>query len=341
MATKSRMLEQEEHIMKPETEVLASFAKFLASLTVGTATTVGNLMVYPVFTAAPQANGYLLLEEAVQSGKFTITEVEAGGSVPNLQVTNGLNRDVLLLDGDILVGAKQNRSCTTTILIGKKTAPVIDVNCVERGRWAARGAHFSGGRTHLHSRLRARKSRSVTDSLKRSRGYVADQGEVWHEISMKAASFSTHDARFQRSPTEAADEIYTQYESRITEYAAAVPPGEGQVGFLVLIAGTLVGGDIFGNPAVLAKTYDKSLRSYLLDAVEQSLANEKPADVTKDAKRKAVAFLRSLRTGTHAPFAATGTGTNIRVDGKTVHGFAVLHADQVVHLAAFREAGPA
>jgi hypothetical protein len=60
-----------------------------------------------------------------------------------------------------------------------------------------------------------------------------------------------------------------------------------------------------------------------------------------DTKRKAVAFLRSLRTGTHAPFAATGTGTNIRVDGKTVHGFAVMHADQVVHLAAFREAGPA
>ena len=75
--------------------------------------------------------------------------------------------------------------------------------------------------------------------------------------------------------------------------------------------------------------------------MEQSLGPAKPADGTKDAKRKAVAFLRSLRTGKHAPFAATGKGTNIRVEGKTFHGFAVMHADQVVHLAAFREAGTA
>ena len=58
--------------MKPETGVLASFEKFLASLTVGNAATFANLLVYPVFTADPQANGYLLLDEAVQTGKFTI-----------------------------------------------------------------------------------------------------------------------------------------------------------------------------------------------------------------------------------------------------------------------------
>lgn len=82
-------------------------------------------------------------------------------------------------------------------------------------------------------------------------------------------------------------------------------------------------------------------RSYILDAVEQSLGPEKPAEVTGYARRKVVAFLSSLRKGKHEPFALTGKGTNIRVEGKTLHGFAVMSEDQVVHMAAFREAGNA
>ena len=207
--------------MKQDTHVITSFEQFLSSLTVGNAATFENLMVYPVFTGNPQTNGYLLLDEAVKSGKFIITEVNEGGSVPNLKVTNGLDFDVILLDGDILVGAKQNRSCTTTIIIEKGSSSIIDVNCVERGRWSYKGENFSGDKNPLYSRLRSSKSRSVTENLKNKRGCVADQDQVWDDISMKAASFSRRDAGFEACRTEAADALYSRYEGNVKGYEDA------------------------------------------------------------------------------------------------------------------------
>ena len=39
-----------------------------------------------------------------------VTEVSEGGSVPNLFVKNRADRDVIIVDGEMLVGAKQNRT---------------------------------------------------------------------------------------------------------------------------------------------------------------------------------------------------------------------------------------
>ena len=63
-------------------------------------------------------------------------EVSRGGSVPELKVVNKSDRMLLILDGEELVGAKQNRIVNTTILIAGNTATVIPVSCVEQGRWS-------------------------------------------------------------------------------------------------------------------------------------------------------------------------------------------------------------
>jgi hypothetical protein len=63
-------------------------------------------------------------------------EVSRGGSVPELKVVNKSDRMLLILDGEGLVGAKQNRIVNTTILIAGNTTTVIPVSCVEQGRWS-------------------------------------------------------------------------------------------------------------------------------------------------------------------------------------------------------------
>jgi hypothetical protein len=57
-----------------------------------------------------------------------VTELGAGGSVPELRFENLGEKPVLLLDGEELVGAKQNRALNLTILAPAKQVIVIPVS---------------------------------------------------------------------------------------------------------------------------------------------------------------------------------------------------------------------
>lgn len=61
------------------------------------------------WTGAAGSPDYLMLEEALQVNLLTVTEVHEGGVVNNLRVTNRAQQAVLIVDGEELVGAKQNR----------------------------------------------------------------------------------------------------------------------------------------------------------------------------------------------------------------------------------------
>lgn len=54
-------------------------------------------------------------------------------------VTNNAVTPLILVDGDEITGAKQNRIVNTTILIPPKTTMAVSVSCTEHGRW-----HFKG-----------------------------------------------------------------------------------------------------------------------------------------------------------------------------------------------------
>ena len=58
-----------------------------------------------------------------------------GGSVPDLLVENRGDVRVLFLEGEELIGAKQNRILNTSVLVAAHTKVKIPVSCVERGRW--------------------------------------------------------------------------------------------------------------------------------------------------------------------------------------------------------------
>jgi hypothetical protein len=78
-------------------------------------------------------------------GEARVTEVSEAGSVPFLQVANGADRPLLLLDGEELIGAEQNRILNTAVLVAAHTEVTIPVSCVEQGRWGYRGRQFRPG----------------------------------------------------------------------------------------------------------------------------------------------------------------------------------------------------
>ena len=108
-------------------------------LSIGLPQTRGGLTVFPICLRTPlPASDYALLDEALADGSATVTEVSDSGSVPELLLRNGGGKPVLLLDGEELVGAKQNRVLNLTILAPAGKDLRIPVSCVEAGRWSWR-----------------------------------------------------------------------------------------------------------------------------------------------------------------------------------------------------------
>jgi hypothetical protein len=108
---------------------------FSAQIEVGQSQTSGKLTLYHLFTAAAKEGegpprSYLLLADALDSGTFQIGEISESGSVNTVLITNMTGQPVLFLDGEEILGAKQNRMVNATILVaaGKQTA--IPVSCV-------------------------------------------------------------------------------------------------------------------------------------------------------------------------------------------------------------------
>jgi hypothetical protein len=108
---------------------------FLSKLELGELQAFNNMAIIPLFSSVNHAPRYLSLGEALEKGLLTVTEVSQAGAVPELKVSNTSDLPVLLLDGEELAGAKQNRVLNTTILLVENSETIIPVSCTEHGRW--------------------------------------------------------------------------------------------------------------------------------------------------------------------------------------------------------------
>jgi hypothetical protein len=108
----------------------------LAAARVGAPLSYGGLSMIPLMReqSTPVGPDYSILRDALALGVVRITEVSAAGSVPQLAVVNSGDRPVLLVDGEELIGAKQNRIVNLTILVPARHTLPIPVSCVEQGR---------------------------------------------------------------------------------------------------------------------------------------------------------------------------------------------------------------
>ena len=99
----------------------------------GEAVTFENLTLLPLIAAHERDAEYRVLDEARARGWVEITEASESGHVPELKVVNRGETGVLLLDGEELLGAKQNRVLNLTILVPPHHSSAIPVSCVESG----------------------------------------------------------------------------------------------------------------------------------------------------------------------------------------------------------------
>lgn len=290
--------------------------------------TYRNLSVFPLQHQADSHLHYLTLAEALLHGQgaFTIKEISGAGSVPELLVVNGLKEDVLILEGEELVGAKQNRVPNLTLLVPAGAEVHLPVSCVEAGRWSYATPEFTEAPRTQFASGRARKVESVSFSMRHSGLRRSDQGEVWEQIAEKSAALGTH------SPTAAMSDMYRDRQPQLEDYAAAFGEATaGAHGAAFAVGARLIGLDIFDRAATREKLAAKVLAGYALEAVMERADQAFRVPTTTAVKR----MLTDLASGEIQSYPALGAGTDLRFAGRDSVGGGLFVDGALVHLAAF------
>jgi hypothetical protein len=272
-----------------------------------------GVVIAPLFPRTDPRGEYLTLEQAIPLG-FHVTELDAAGSVPELLAKNPLDSNVLLYDGEELLGAKQNRILNVTVLVPARSETKIPVSCVEEGRWSARSAHFAPSAHTAYPELRRRKA-EVLSAAPLERGVA--QHAVWAEVAAKADRLGVE------SPTRAQADIYRERPTR-DDLRDAFPLVPGQSGALLALGDRLCL-DYVSQPDAFARLYSKLLEGYLLDAAER--AGGKPADLAT--------FLERTLSAPRSRRASAGLGEDIRLAADALVGSGLELGGELIQLCAF------
>jgi hypothetical protein len=277
-----------------------------------------GIVIAPLYPRTSPKADYLTLEEALSLG-FRITEIDDAGSVPELKAVNPLDHDVLLYDGEELLGAKQNRILNVTVLVAARSETRIPVSCVEQGRWHARSARFASARHAAYPDLRRRKAEQLS-AAPLARGLA--QAAVWEDVAAKAGRHGVHSA------TGAAADIYRDREAALAELRQAFPLAPGQSGALLALGHERLCIDYLSRPDAFARLYPKLLDGYLLDALEH--LDERPAD-----RERLATFLAAADSAPARRQSSAGLGDDLRLAGDGLVGSGLTFDAELLQLSVF------
>jgi len=308
----------------------------LLSVAPGSSQRHENLTIFPL-TSAPQPDlPYLLLGDALGSGVVSIGEL-GSGSVPSLVASNKGEVDVLIFDGEQLIGAKQNRITNRTIILEAITETVIPVSCMEQGRWGHATDEFRSRPKPRHAPCRVRrKAREVEAALAGSPMQASAsmlhqaQGAVWHEIREVGVSLGVS------SDTGAMDEIYDRHTESLDEWIAHFPIEDGQVGLLAFLGNRPLGMDVVGSGSLYARLHERFLGGYCMDALAARPGRKQQNGGPSPAA--AARFLSRVGSATRGKAPTVGAGTYRLLSGPAIGAelaAVVDHAERLVHLSAF------
>lgn len=324
----------------------------MLDIRLGSPQSLERLVVFPLLNREPVELPYTLLSDAVGAGTVRVTEIRQG-QVPTLGVENLGEQPVLVLDGEQLIGAKQNRTTNRSILLPGKSETEIPVSCMEQGRWRFASREFRASPDHAPAKVR-RQARDVEAAhvMRRATAapqvLAASQGGVWNEIRDLSMKLGV------RSPTSALDEAYDTRRIDLRSWAKSFPLADGQVGLVAVTPKGPVGLDVIGGQALYGRVHDRLLNGYLMDALDQGAVGSRrtyrlddatPGPEDGDAggpETAARGFMRQVTSAHFTEAPTVGLGRYSVLSGEVVGG-ELVEGGRLAHLCAFpsrREPGP-
>lgn len=283
---------------------MTTIADYLRSVQIGEAQAYKNLALFPLLGPTSKLE-YLVFDEAVQQG----LQIEDTGTVPSLRVRNTTGRRVLILQGEYVIGGKQNRMFVHNLFIDPDFQEEVAVNCVQQHRWTSGLGTFTTSGQRAHTRLR--------------RATMTGQGEVWNEVRSYSSSTRVHSATGDLS------EIYQQQSSRASDYLPHYELVEGAVGIAAMIdlqqEQKVISVDLFDQPSTLRRNFRKLVESYVLEALPGGAEIKPPREEVKT-------FLHDIGTILVQEEKTSGLGKSFRVQGQQSQGSVLLYEDQLLYL---------
>jgi hypothetical protein len=302
--------------------------ELFSSITFGALQSYGSVAALPVSTPVnPSGLSYLTLSEAVSLTLIRIEEVNAGGSVPELRVMSSAAIPVLIISGEEVKGAKQNRILNTSILVPAKGELIIPVSCTERGRWSYSSPGFKDSGNLSSKDVRKAASDSVSHSLVEGRGHHSDQIKVWDKI--EELHFKSNSDGI--SHTRAMDDAFKARKTDLEEAQRHFSLIPGQTGILFFHSGKVAGLDILSRPAAYARLHDKLVKSYVIDCLQTKKTKKEPDTLVREADH----FLKQAMNGNVKTYKSPGLGEDFRLNAPSIQGSSLVYEGEALHTCCF------
>lgn len=269
---------------------------------------------------------YISSKRAIEKNFVTVKEVDQTGSVNDLMIINDSDYYVFFMDGDILLGAKQNRVLNSSVLIKPHSKTIIPVSCVEQGRWSKISDKFDKSEYTAPSFIRAKKSRSVNFSLINDMGYYADQSEVWDNVSYFLKRNKVN------SPTESIDDIYTDRFVLIDKQIKQFKAVDNSNCLAVFVNGRFNHLDAFNRTDIYNEYFPQIIKSLVLEYYEEEITKNVNKDEIINETIKIYDSAKQLQGITKD---SIGVGKERRFENDEITGFELTYENHLIHLSIF------
>jgi len=272
-----------------------------------------NLIIIPIRENGNSGNGLNVstIDDIIRSKKGNISELDAP-TVDEVIFNNEGDEPVLMLDGEEITGAMQNRIIAVSDLVEAKSAQSVPVVCVEEKRWDEIGGFRTGYCSY--PRIRA--------ILAQSRYKKIDKQQViWQEIDRKLTVTKT------ASKTSSMHDIYENLQDEVDRYLEGFENlNHHTIGIIGAAGSKILGCDLFQSPEIYRKFEKKLIRSYALDAIEYQRA--------RGARPEAHGFFKAVTDGLDRKKSRNRI-VHKRIKGKGFLGQALVYNNNMLHLSAF------
>lgn len=292
------------------------------SLTVGQPDACGPMAVYPVFGGAPVLD-YTSMSRAHSQG-FTIKELPGGASVRDLLVANPGPKPVLLFEGEEVLGAQQNRTFDSSVLVPVGEPMNVPVSCVEAGRWdgSRHSESFSPAPQAAHPDLRKEKARQASRARMAGGDARADQSEVWEMVADRSLKLGVD------SSTGSLNDVYESKREKLNEMTSAIACKEGQIGAVLQIGNEVIAIDLVSRPDVFADLHTPLVQGYSLDALSNGGEAEADVDLATD-------FVDSVVGNRILEKDGIGLGRDFRFELPSLVGSGLVSGKELIQMSAF------